>query len=186
MASNRKPNGQFLKGTHWRPHAPFRERAFLIEQYVSCGKTIEEIANAHGVRPSAIDYWMRRHQIARRTTSEIRAAKHWGAAGEKNPMFGMTGEKNPRYVDGSSPERQRMYAQGIGRQFLLQIKSRDGFRCVRCLAEKSGSRSLHVHHIKPWAGSEDLRFSADNCVTVCAKCHSWIHSKKNVERELLA
>ena len=38
--------------------------------------------------------------------------KHWGAVGAANPMFGRTGALNPRYVDGSSPERQRGYVQG--------------------------------------------------------------------------
>jgi thymidylate synthase (FAD) len=101
-------------------------------------------------------------------------------------MHGRTGALNPRFVDGSSPERQRLYAQGEGRSFIAAALARDGYRCRRCDAPKAGCRSLHVHHIKPWAGNEALRFDSKNVVTLCRTCHSWVHSRANVEREFLA
>jgi len=77
---------------------------------------------------------------------------------------------NPRYVDGSSPERQRLYVQASGREFLKRIYARDGYRCVRCSAPNR-------------AGNPALRFDEANVVTLCRGCHGWVHSKVNSERE---
>jgi thymidylate synthase (FAD) len=79
-----------------------------------------------------------------------------------------------------------MYVQAEGREFLRHILQRDSYHCQRCGAPKSGPRSLHVHHIKPWAGNPSLRFDATNAVTLCKTCHDWVHSKANVLGEWLA
>ena len=184
--SARKANGQFLKGTHWRPHQSFREREWLVREYVELGRSIGEIAIACNCTEPAIRHWLKKHGIPRRTVSEARALKHWGSFGERNPMHGKTGAANPRYVDGSSPERQRLYVQGAGRAFLRAVLARDNYCCVRCSAVSAGSRSLHVHHLAPWAGNKSLRFCMENVVTICRPCHNWVHSKKNVGREFLA
>jgi hypothetical protein len=101
-------------------------------------------------------------------------------------MYGRTGAANPMFIDGSSPERQRLYAQGEGKAFLRAILKRDNYRCQKCAASKSQPRSLHVHHIKSWAGNERLRFDPENVTTLCAACHAWVHSRANASRELLA
>lgn len=64
--------------------------------------------------------------------------------------------------------------------------ARDGYKCRRCAAPKAERKSLHVHHIKPWAGNEALRFDMENALTLCRCCHQWVHSKSNIEREFLA
>lgn len=182
----RAANGQFLKDTHWRPEAPHWNAEWLREQYVALGRSAGDIATEVGTTDAAIFYWLKKHSIPRRSVAQARALKHWGVTGEENPMYGKTGEANPRYVDGSSPERQRLYAQGHGREFLRLVLARDGYRCRRCGAGKTAPRSLHVHHIKPWAGNEALRFDADNAVTLCRDCHGWVHSRANADREFLA
>jgi thymidylate synthase (FAD) len=101
-------------------------------------------------------------------------------------MFGKTGAANPRYVDGSSPERQRAYASASGKAFIRVVLDRDGYACRRCGSGKRGARGLHAHHIAPWAGNEALRFDPDNAVTLCRACHEWVHSKANASREWLA
>lgn len=105
--------------------------------------------------------------------------------GKRNGMYGATGENNPNYKDGSSPERQRLYAMGKGKAFLRAILKRDGYTCQRCGAAHEGGRSLHVHHIKPWAGNESLRFDQTNVIVLCKPCHSWVHSKANVNLDYL-
>lgn len=185
-ASMRNAKGQFLKGTHWRPHAPHREPEWLREQYVKRGRSAAEIGADAGVTAEAVTFWLKKHGIPRRTTSEARALKHWGAAGKANPMHGRTGAANPGYVDGSSPERQRLYVRGEGRAFLRAVLERDNYRCRRCSAEKAGRKSLHVHHLRPWAGNPALRFDQTNALTLCQPCHSWVHSKANGAREFLA
>jgi 5-methylcytosine-specific restriction endonuclease McrA len=73
--------------------------------------------------------------------------------------------------------------QSIGKDFLRAALARDGYQCQRCGAERTAKKSLHVHHVKPWAGNPHLRFDLSNVVTVCQSCHGFIHSKKNVARE---
>lgn len=182
----RADNGQFLPGTHWRPVAPHWDAAWLREQYVDRRRSTGDIAVEAGTTTEAIVYWMRKHGIPRRSISEARKAKKWGASGPANPMFGKTGEANPRYVDGSSPERQRLYVRGAGREFLRAVLARDGYRCRRCQEPKGAPKSLHVHHIKSWAGNESLRFDMANALALCRTCHGWVHSRKNIDKEFLA
>lgn len=182
----RAPDGRFLKGTHWRSAAPHWNAEWLRQQYEGLHRSTGEIAAEVGTTDAAILYWLRKHGISRRSSAQARAVKHWGPVGAANPMFGKTGALNPRYVDGSSPERQRMYVRGEGRAFLRAVRERDGWKCKRCGATGMGPRGgLHVHHIRPWAGNPALRFSMSNAVTLCRPCHEWIHSRENAAREFL-
>lgn len=179
--------GQFKAGVHaYRVPMAHWDREWLVAEYQAKNRTAADIASQVGCTENNILFWLKKHGIKRRTMREVRAAKHWGSFGEANPMFGRVGSLNPRYVDGSSPERQRQYAQALGRQFLQDIYRRDRFQCVRCLSPKAGPRSLHVHHTRPWAGNPSLRFDHANCVTLCRTCHGWVHSKANVGPEYLA
>lgn len=180
VTSPRMPNGQFVKGTHWRPRKPHWDKAWLEREYLELGKSSSEIAVVVGCKENNIHFWLKKHGILRRTVSEARAVKHWGPSGINNPMFGKNGPENPNYKDGSSPERQRLYAASIGRQFFVKIYNRDGYGCRRCGSLSTGPRSLHVHHIIPWAGHPKLRFDDSNAVTLCRRCHYWTHSKANV------
>lgn len=184
-ASMRDSSGRFKKGHHWRPKKPHWDKDWLVHEYTTEGKSSSEIAVSVGVTENAIHYWLAKHDIPRRSVSEARKLKHWGVSGKDNPMFGRTGENNPSYVDGGSPERQRLYVQGEGKKFLKGILKRDDYRCQRCSAPKRGKRSLHVHHIKPWAGNPSLRFDQENVITLCRDCHHWVHSKANIEGEYL-
>lgn len=179
------PDGRFKRGTHWRAHAIFREREYLKVEYLDKKRSAQEIADEHGVTRNAIYFWLSKHGIPGRSMAETRRLKHWGISGSKNPMHGRTGPLNPRFIDGSSPERQRLYVQGIGRAFLAAALKRDGHKCARCGAGKKGPKSLHVHHIKPWAGNKKLRFNLNNVITLCRRCHCWVHSNANLLREFL-
>lgn len=181
----RAADGRFLKGTHWRKPAPHWDAEWLREQYVANGRSTGDISTEAGTTNAAILYWLRKHGIPRRTTAQARSLKHWGASGSANPMHGKTGASNPRYVDGSSPERQRMYAQGEGKAFLKRVLARDGYCCRRCNGPKQGAKSLHVHHVKPWAGNKALRFDESNAVTLCRPCHQFVHSSANTTGEFL-
>jgi hypothetical protein len=178
--------GRFVKGSHWRQPKPHWDREWLHREYVGRARSTGDIAHDCGCTDANIIYWLRRHDIPRRSVSAARAVKHWGLSGADNPMYGKTGAANPRFVDGSSPERQSMYARGDGRGFLRSVLQRDGYACRRCAAPKSEPKSLHVHHIRPWAGNAHLRFDHDNAVTLCRSCHCWVHSKQNSAKEFLA
>lgn len=182
----RKPNGQFVKGTHWRARKPHWDAEWLRVEYVERQRSTSEIGGQVGVGDTAIAFWLKKHGIPTRTMAEVRAAKHWGVTGPANPMFGKFGPASPNYVDGSAPERQRLYSSGHGKEFRAAVLARDGYRCRRCSAPKTGPKSLHVHHIKPWAGNPALRLDAGNAATLCAKCHRWVHGKGNTTKEWLA
>lgn len=187
MASFReKLTGRFKKGAHWRPHAIFREKAYLRSEYVAKNRSTGEIASEHKVTDAAILFWLGKHGIKRRTVSEARKIKHWGLSGAKNGMFGKCGDKNPRWIDGSSPERQTMYARSFWKEIALAVKSRDGFKCVRCDAPHGTKNRLHAHHVKPWAGNPESRFDLSNIITLCGLCHNWTHSRRNVKNEFLS
>jgi hypothetical protein len=170
---------------HWRKRRPHWDKHWLLERYTTRRQSAAEIAVAAGCTENNILYWLAKHGIPRRSVREARAAKYWGATGSANPMHGKTGALNPRYVDGSSPERQRLYVQGVGRAFLRDVLKRDHYRCRRCDAPKRGPKSLHVHHVRPWAGNPDARLDMANAITLCRPCHSWIHSKANNAGEYL-
>lgn len=183
----RERNGQFRKGVHaYRQSRPHWDRLWLESRYVGLNMSAESIAVEAECTENNILFWLEKHQIPRRSMSEVRAIKYWGVSGEANPMFGKTGIANPRYVDGSSPERQRRYSQADGREFIKAVYKRDDYRCVKCSAPKAGPKTLHAHHILPWAGNPDLRFDLSNTVTLCRTCHHWVHSRENTAKEFLA
>lgn len=177
---------EFQPGQHWRPRKPHWDKAWLDHQYTLLGRSACDIATECGCTQNAIFYWLDKHKIPRRSMSAIRAMHHWGAVGRHNPMYGRTGSRNPRYIDGSSPERQRLYAQGEGKQFIRDILKRDGYCCVRCGSCNNKRKWLHIHHIQPWAGHPSTRFDESNVVTLCRSCHSWVHSRGNAQAEYLA
>lgn len=182
----RERNGRFLKGVHaWRAPKDHWQKDWLEHQYLALGKSMAQIAAECHCTENNIQFWLKKHGIAARSMSEVRAKKYWGALGAANPMYGRRGAGCPTYVDGSAPERQRLYARSEGKDFLREVYRRDGYRCRRCSAPKTGPKSIHAHHIRPWAGNPGLRFDIDNAVTLCARCHRWVHSQHNVGREYL-
>lgn len=185
LGEHLSPATEFKPGQHWRPRKPHWDRAWLDREYTEKKRSSADIAAESGCGATAILFWLGRHNIPRRSTSETRAAKRWGLVGAANPMFGRVGPDNPRYIDGSSPERQRLYSRSAGKAFLSAVYERDGYRCVHCGAPNTGPRSLHAHHLRSWAGHSELRFDLDNAVTLCADCHAWVHSRANTERAYL-
>jgi hypothetical protein len=119
-------------------------------------------------------------ETRRKSADARRGNPHMSVRGARNGMYGKRGAANPRYVDGSSPERQRLYAQAEWMTFVRTIYGRDNYRCVRCGRGKRGPRSLHAHHLASWAGNPALRYEATNVVTLCRPCHEWVHSAANI------
>lgn len=178
--------GRFLLGHHWRSRAPHWERDFLLAAYVEEGRSAADIAAQAGCKEANILYWMRKHGITRRTVSQVRARKHWGVSGPANPMYGKRGALCRHYINGSSPERQRIYSRAEWRSFVASIYKRDGYRCRRCETPRTPTIRFHAHHVKSWARHPELRMEETNVVTLCAPCHRWVHSKKNERKEFLA
>lgn len=165
---------------------PHQTKEWLEIEYLDHHRTAADIAQEQGVTEANILYFLRKFAIPRRDMATIRKAKHWGLRGKSNGMSGRTGESNPNYTDGSSPERQRLYASGEWKEVIRTVYKRDNYRCARCDSPHTGTRSLCAHHLKPWAGNPSLRFDISNIITLCRLCHHWVHSNENVNHDFLA
>jgi 5-methylcytosine-specific restriction endonuclease McrA len=53
-----------------------------------------------------------------------------------------------------------------------EIYKRDDYTCQLCYV-KGGN--LNAHHIKSFAKYPDERFNINNGITLCIKCHKWVH-----------
>lgn len=62
------------------------------------------------------------------------------------------------------------------KKWRTDVYKRDNFQCQmpNC---KSKSR-LNAHHITRWSDNAGLRFSVNNGITLCYKCHKNIHNKE--------
>jgi hypothetical protein len=149
----RKQNGQFEKGQHWRQPQAFRDKAWLLENYSKQNRSTGEIAKQFGVTDAAVLFWLRRHGIPRRTVSEARSIKHWGATGVDNPMWNKRGELNPRWLGGVTPDRQLLYTSTDWRKACLLVWKRDKATCRRCGMHKDDSPDMpfHIHHVISFA-----------------------------------
>lgn len=184
--SSRDSKGQFKKGHHWRKPKPHWEKQWLYNAYVTEQRSASDIAKEMRCTENAILFWIAKHGIKTRSMSQARKVNKWGVRGKDNPMFGRCGDKNPRWIDGSSPERQTMYARSFWKELVRTVYARDNYRCRRCQSPHGQRNRLNAHHVKPWAGNVDARFALTNIVTLCQACHNWVHSKENVHHEFLS
>jgi 5-methylcytosine-specific restriction enzyme A len=90
-------------------------------------------------------------------------------------MAGRTGKLNPNYKDGSSPERQRLYASAEWRALRRTVFARDGYVCATCGENRYGDRQMHLHHVKSWGEYPALRLDPDNIIVLCRECHHAEH-----------
>lgn len=182
-----KPNrGQFKKGTHWRKRRPWWNHSWLLEQYVTLGRSAADIAREGVVTENAILFWIKKHRIKTRTMQEVRALKHWGVSGVDNPMWNKFGELNPNWKGGITADRQSFYASSEWKTACAAVWKRDKATCRRCglKCDDSPDMPMHIHHIEPFA-TVALRADIRNLALLCEACHRFIHSKKNVQREYL-
>ena len=56
------------------------------------------------------------------------------------------------------------------------VRKRDGYRCrfPGCKA----TRNLHVHHVRRFADSPELRHAVGNCITLCVRHHRMVTGKE--------
>jgi hypothetical protein len=88
---------------------------------------------------------------------------------------GITGSKNSHWIDGRS--RHKEGAADYNFEFTgalkTTVKNRDGNRCRSCGGDGSQYKmGLHVHHID----CDKTNNTINNLVTLCASCHTRVHS----------
>ena len=84
----------------------------------------------------------------------------------------LVGEKGRNWRGGKVSKTLLERWSQKNKEFRKSIFLRDDFICQSC--GKHGGY-LHVHHLKEWAKFPELRFSEDNCITLCRECHYKIH-----------
>jgi len=175
------PRGTFKKGETWRKKQPYWDREWLRREYEDKFRSANEIAEQFGITDDAILYWLRKHKIQRRSVSESRAKKHWGASGKQNGMYDKGGSKNPNWKGGVTPERQAFYSSNEWKKARKAVYKRDKCQCKRCGAK---NKILHIHHIVSFANKE-LRDEVSNLVLLCVDCHHFVHSRENINKEYI-
>ncbi len=64
-------------------------------------------------------------------------------------------------------------------------KGKKGLRkyyvCEKCNKRLKTTRALHAHHRKSWFKFPNSRYSRDNGVVLCIKCHNAFHRKYKFE-----
>jgi hypothetical protein len=174
----RNKKGQFIKGYTYKKPKSYWDIDWLFREYVSKQKSAEQIAKENGCNKNNILYFLQKFDIKTRSMKEIRNNKYWGLRGKRNAMFGKCGKSNPNWDGGHSPERQSKYARFAWKELAKTILKRDNYECRKCGAEHTKGIKLAVHHIKKWSAYPELRFKANNLLTLCELCHRKIHSKK--------
>ena len=75
----------------------------------------------------------------------------------------------------NSPEWQNI------RDFILE---RDENTCQRCGAKNACGIPFNIHHVISYS-YEEYRLNPENLVSLCKKCHKWVHSDENKLGEFL-
>ena len=177
---------EFKKGQHWREPKKYWEKSWLENEYIIKQKSAEQIAKENGCGTNNILYWLKKHNIPRRSTTEVRKIKFWGLSGKNNPMFGKKGELSPNWKGGITAERQAFYSSKKWKEVCSYVWNRDEATCQRCGLRKTDNpqKSFHIHHIKSFK-YKDLRAEPTNLILLCEDCHRFVHSKKNINKEFL-
>jgi hypothetical protein len=104
---------------------------------------------------------------------------------------GKRGAVVANWKGGITPERQAFYRSEEWKEAVKVVWKRDNGICQRCgldhrtVDRKSPTyRKFQIHHILSFAVVE-RRCDPSNLVLLCDKCHRFIHSKKNVNKEFI-
>ena len=169
---------------------PYHDPEWLRSKYES-GDNTYSIAAEIGCSPSSIDRWMRRFGIPRRDSQEsIRlSGRQRGLPGASNPMFGRRGVHHPNWKGGCTPDRQRIYSQEDWREVRKLVWDRDEETCQRCHLvrnyENRRSVGYVLHHIASFSTYPERRTDPTNLIVLCRSCHTWVHSRSNINHILL-
>lgn len=147
-----------------------------------------------GIKPGSIP-WNKGKSWSEEMKEKMKISakgKHKANAGSFKKGEVPTGADNPNWKGGITTQN-RMERNKFKREIQKTVFERDNYICQLC-----GNRGgyLQVDHIQPWAEYIDLRFSVENCRTLCQECHykitwgrpipnnisTWGHNKKNMER----
>ncbi len=101
-------------------------------------------------------------------------------------MKGRRGALTTNWKGGVTPERQAFYSSPEWKSAVKSVWKRDLATCQRCLKKNSGKQryAFDIHHIVSFSARE-LRAELSNLVLLCERCHYWVHSSENINREFI-
>lgn len=100
---------------------------------------------------------------------------------------GKYGPETTNWKGGITPERQSFYSTVEWAEAIKIVWTRDRGICQRCGKNHNTTTNrgkFHIHHIVSFMVKE-LRADPSNLILVCRKCHLWIHSSKNINKDFL-
>lgn len=110
------------------------------------------------------------------STTRIKGNHGWKQIGDKNPAWkGGVWKYN-------ETERNILKKQPVYINWRKSVFERDSYTCHRC---NQVGGELNAHHIYNWKEFPSLRYEEWNGFTMCVKCHRWIHSNKNIDKDFI-
>jgi hypothetical protein len=91
-----------------------------------------------------------------------------GRKKQRSAKLGKTGSLAGRWDGGKTKENKLLRSRDDYKQLRKSVFERDDYTCQICL--KRGG-DLEMDHIKEWCNYPELRFNAENCRTLCKRCH---------------
>ena len=112
---------------------------------------------------------------------------------ETKDKIGLANKGNKAHWKGGITAKNKLERGRFRRDIQKAVFERDNYTCQLC-GIRGGD--LQVDHIQSWEEYIELRFSMDNCRTLCTKCHykltyrrampittkRWGHNLKHLER----
>jgi len=163
--------GKHFSSEHRRKLSEYRKGTHLSEE------TKKKIGE-HSAR-----VWLGKHlpeETKRKISKEMKGSKnhnfgkHLSEETKRKLSESHKGAKNSSWKGGMTPENRRIrnsFESNLWRKSVLQ---RDNLTCQKC--GQFGGR-LVIHHINNFAEFPELRFIAENGITLCDKCHREFHKK---------
>ena len=97
----------------------------------------------------------------------------------------ITSEKTMQVGEVESHLREKLASSELWKRRVKQVWERDNATCQRCGRRYNhNGKTFEIHHIIPFARRK-YRTKLSNLVLLCPKCHNWVHSNKNTNKDFI-